>query len=239
MAGLRQFKEHLLAQGLFIIVAIALVTFAERASFPWPLSILRASHEDAIMRSKVIALNYQIPDFTPINDFIERQDTITQNDLDIYESYFKQVNDAMPDIPEVYYMLGFCAFYQGNTSRSIEYYKRSIIVNPDFFWSYYDLGLIFLKLDQPEKAFVVLTEGLKKGPDDAVKAILRSQVFSQIYTYQDLKNKNIIDYLYGNLSQGYQQARILLEISIIKMNKVSLAQGINIPDLGLFPLKVY
>ena len=64
---------------------------------------------------------------------------------DRYDIYFEKVVEYFPDLWETYEVLGFLYYNEARWEDSVRAYKKSIELYPYFFWSHYDLGVIYFR----------------------------------------------------------------------------------------------
>jgi tetratricopeptide (TPR) repeat protein len=70
---------------------------------------------------------------------------------------------ARPDLPLVHYFLGRACLEQRAYPRAEAELMKDIAVEPEFAYSYEDLGILYARLDQPEKAERYFREALARN----------------------------------------------------------------------------
>jgi len=109
-------------------------------------------------------------------------------------------------------MLGFCYERLGRQSQAIESYQQSIAVNADYFWPYYDLGVIAYRQGQYAKAGDYFKRAIEQNPIKTIFLLSRSKVYSDVKLS---KEAGVYDTLNG-LKEGRLQAYILWMDSLFK-----------------------
>ena len=75
--------------------------------------------------------------------------------------------------PRVFYFLGSLAYEEKKLKQAVEYFNRSLLLNPDFEPAYYDLAGAQINLDQPKEALETL---------DKVRARFSKTFLSEFYS---------------------------------------------------------
>lgn len=113
---------------------------------------------------------------------------------------------------EAYGMLGFCYDRSGQRSQAISSYRQAIALNPDYFWPYYDLGVIYYSQAQYAKAEEYFRQAIEQSPVKSLLLLSRSKVYNDVRLS---KKDGEYDFLEG-LKQGRAKAYILLMDSLSK-----------------------
>ena len=148
-------------------------------------------------------------------EFIYPKDHFDEYNLRLCINYHKRVAEFFPfQKAEAYGMLGFCYERLGNTDQSINYYQRSLEVVPYYFWPNYNLGIIYFKKGQYEKAFTNFKEALGKDLKTNMMLLSRSKV------YNDVRVSDPGDYNFlTGLIQARQTTYIYLMQSLLKLGR--------------------
>ncbi len=107
---------------------------------------------------------------------------------------------------ESYGMIGFCYDRLGRESQAIASYNQAIAINPDFFWSYYDLGVIYYRKGQYSQAADYFHQALLQDPVKTLVLLSKSKVYNDVNLS---RLKGPTDYL-ENLKQGHTQTYLLM-----------------------------
>ncbi|VAX35464.1 hypothetical protein MNBD_UNCLBAC01-1747 [hydrothermal vent metagenome] len=122
-----------------------------------------------------------------------------------YLQYYKTVLKYFPRNAQAYALLGFSYYHLGDYENSIEYYEKALFLDQSFFWTYYNLGIVYLKTKQYGKAFYHFKAALDITPEDTLKKIYFSKIYQQIRTVYDLHYPVEI-----KLREGYQKCKWIL-----------------------------
>ena len=117
----------------------------------------------------------------------------------------------MPDRVDAYSLLGFCHYQLGNFEKAKSYYKAAVQMQPAFFWSNYNLGLIYFREGKYDRAI----EWLQKALSSNLNATLEF-IQSSAQIYMPLVQKNLADYHVSpvdQLQQAYKDCYIVFVLS--------------------------
>jgi tetratricopeptide (TPR) repeat protein len=113
---------------------------------------------------------------------------------------------------EAYGMLGFCYERLGQQTQAVSSYRQAILLNPDYFWPYYDLGVIYYNQAQYAQAKDYFQQAIEQSPVKSLLLLSRSKVYNDVRLS---KQEGEYDLLEG-LKQGRTKAYILLMDSLFK-----------------------
>lgn len=106
---------------------------------------------------------------------------VTDKDsLDTLQLYYERLTDAFPSLSAGHYVLGYCYYRQNRKELAFEQLRTACALEPDFFWGYYNLGLLMLKENQTETAARLFSLALSKDPKKTLQILLGSKVFRDI-----------------------------------------------------------
>ncbi len=88
-----------------------------------------------------------------------------------------------PVNPRVYYYLGGLAFEEKDAAAAAEYFRQSLLLDPEFEPAYYELALAQLGLDQPANALATLDSARRKFPRSFVMEMLTGMSLSRQKAY--------------------------------------------------------
>jgi superkiller protein 3 len=110
----------------------------------------------------------------------------------------------MPERADAYGLMGFCLFHLGEQDRAVDAYKKSIEINPDFFWFHYNLGVLYFKKGQYDEARESLNRALEQEPTDVMDVIYDSKrLYLPLMGKRLDQNKiQMVDFV----KQGFQKA---------------------------------
>lgn len=151
--------------------------------------------------AKLRTLNRLMP---PLDDLItsDRMNrSLNEPLLDKYLFYYTKVSDYIPNNADGFYMKGYCLARKGLWQQAIKGYQQSIALNPQFFWSHYNLGQVYLKLNRRELALESFQKALNTRPEITLKMMLTSKVFQQLLAQLD-KPQEVLP---SNLKTAYKE----------------------------------
>jgi len=178
----------MMTYGLFLLLALATALFAYR---PLRQHILDTQAlTDAGAKNRV--LGYQTPDFESLAKNIFTEYNFTPYDIEKYRltgselpylSFYQQGAEFFPDLFEMHYFKGICYLWLGQLDKAKASLERSLELNPSFFWTYYNLALIYLKAEQPIPALKMLSFAKQIPLEPTEEAIHTVQAFQIIWRY--------------------------------------------------------
>jgi tetratricopeptide (TPR) repeat protein len=146
-------------------------------------------------------------------EFVDKEDHYDRFKLMNCVNYHKAVADFFViQKAEAYGMLGFCYERLGQEPQAVSSYRQAIALNPDYFWPYYDLGVIYYKQARYAQAEDYFQRGLEQDPVKTLVLLSRSKVYNDVRLS---KQSGTYDFLQG-LKQGRTKAYILLMDSLFK-----------------------
>ncbi len=168
--------------------------------------------QEAKTRYKIQSLNFYMP-----HTYDDLYRNMVQGGAvdDSYPAYFKLVAQYQPQLAEGHALLGYCLYRSGHMEEAIASYEKAIALNPHYFWSWYDLGLIYYQLGDFDKAAVFLQQALKAPPEATLQALTASKLYSDILTSTAFSAFNAVDHL----RQGYARAQVILFLAIAKQSQ--------------------
>ena len=105
----------------------------------------------------------------------EKQFVPDHQALEQYAQYFQMVIDHVPQQADAYGMLGYCQYYMGQTHKAIGAYELALSINPAFMGYYYNLAVIYLNLQDYDKAAAILHRALSLPMGASVSGVMASQ----------------------------------------------------------------
>ena len=151
--------------------------------------------------------------------------------------YYQGVVAYFPERADGYSILGFCYFHEGNINEAIENFIKSIEINSDVIWFYYNLGQIYFHLGEYQKALQWFNQGIRTKPQRTLDFIASSK---EIYWPIIGNNGNFMK-LKPRLLRGYKETYQWAVMSLVKLNQYSeilslsdRAIKLNFDDDGFF-----
>jgi len=186
------------------------------------ISGILQQRQEARQEAKIHQLNiYMIRDYRSLFDSANGDVNVNMDD---YIKYFQLITEYFPTQADSYALLGFCYAHQNNIGQAFENYKKAFILNPQFFWVYYDLGLLLWYSGNSSQAASLFQKALLLDPRETLSAIASSKVYRDILS----GGKNPYDIL-QSLRHGYEQTAVF-----IRMIHQGLHPPQNFPPLQFF-----
>ena len=175
------FKIYLVQPG-FIILSRAIVFYA---------LVFWAS--TAVIDYNKIKFQVQLRDLNKIfpvsfKYLIELSDQKRQADLDGIKDYvlfYGRVAAYFPDQADAQAMLGFCYDHLGNQKLAIKHYRQAIASQPDYFWPYYNLGIIYFRASQFRESAEMFKKALELNLQKTLELIRDSKVIYKSIILED------------------------------------------------------
>ena len=190
-------------------------------------------------RVKIRRLNGMRPEFAQMIDFAKHYQPAQTVDWTPYKDYFERLLSYLPNNStaeklhiEDYFiaktLLGYIYFYTGQEKKAISYFGASEDFNRHFFWSNYNLGVIYYKKGMYAKALKHLNQALETDPEMTIKFMNNSTLYRQIFSSNSF-NFNLKDELREAFGSAYvlmaaslghlQQYKEMLMVSVAAINK--------------------
>lgn len=175
------------------------------------VSLYFIDYDSIIYKFKIQTLNRIRPlNFNYLVDTWEEHRPFDPAKLKDYIYYYTQVTKAVEGRADAYGLLGFCYYKIGETQKSIEAYQESIRINPEFYWAYHNLAVIYFKAQQYEKASEIITKGLRLDVEKTMLSIYNSpQIYLPLVVRGVQKHKIdepeqfVLDQLEDGFRDGY------------------------------------
>ena len=100
-------------------------------------STLIAQRERTLAQANLTNLNYYLPSFEDLVDFIQHGGVFKKNRLRGYNGYidyYSQVVNLFPAMAEAHAMMGFLYFQENNLTGARAEYQKAAALAPSFFW---------------------------------------------------------------------------------------------------------
>lgn len=87
--------------------------------------------------------------------------------------------------PQIYYYLGGLAFEDKHLDEAVDYFRKALILNPNFEHAYYDMASALLGLNRTSDARTALEQAGQKFPQSFIREYLLAVAFRQEKAYQE------------------------------------------------------
>ncbi|MFA5087917.1 MAG: tetratricopeptide repeat protein [Candidatus Omnitrophota bacterium] len=128
---------------------------------------------------QVRLLDYSCPSFADLAQLIKTEGRILEKDAHKYLIYLKIVARAFPDA-QADTIAGFLHAKSGNLPAAVSHFTRAKKIEKDFFWPYYNIGLIYFRTNQYAAAIESMTAALALNPSPSITVILSSRIYMQL-----------------------------------------------------------
>ncbi len=165
---------------------------------------LAQTEEKLKLKAKMATLNYSLPNFAALNNFLinPRKDKSTTQS---FIEYYERVNQSLPDIAESYGMLGVLYYYSGQISQARDALLKAHELNPRFFWHVYNLGLLYREENNEAEAVKYFKMAVSLPPQETVKTIYTSRIYRQILG--EIQQEKIVSDLKSAYTKAYQMTK--------------------------------
>ncbi len=189
-------------------------------------------HTPSIMRNAVSqTISRLTPPINYFKLFVEPQGNYDKNKLKDCIYYHQKVAYFFPyQGPEANSMLGFCYYRYGKVDRAVESYQRSLGLNPVFFWSYYNLGIIEYNRKDYPKAYAYLRKAVEQDMVKSMLIITQSKVYSDVIA-SDAGAARSYD-VEKSVRAGYEKASIAIMATLLKAQKYGELLQFAIKSVG-------
>lgn len=216
-----------LTAGLFIFLSSVIMRDYKkvRAVLPKQISLsdFRVDPDEVQSRARTKTLNQLMPSFDYLAEFEKGRRGLNEKRLHQYARYYKKVVEYLPGRAGAYSMLGFCYYHLGENEKAILSYKKAIALNPHFFWSQYNLAVIFFKSGRYEKSLKAVQEAVAIRPGPTLLFIRSSKIYQDIFRESGYST----ELLQEKLKAGYRDGRLLLGLSRYYLgNPAKISSGI-------------
>jgi len=148
------------------LVVLALVCVLWRHN-PLVTEIIK-EHELVNQKSKLVTISYYYPAFGYFADIVAGTQPPKKEWMQgyyfgkpyIFHQYYQKAAQLLPDSDAAHFLLGFCQYYLGLGDMARTQYETAAALNPYFFWSYYNLGVIYFQQGDFLKSAMALTQAL-------------------------------------------------------------------------------
>jgi len=118
--------------------------------------------------------------------------------------YFRKIAEYLPDRAAAPAMLGFCYYHAGDNVRALANYQKSIKLNPVFFWSQYNLGLLYFKEGRYEEAASSFLDAVQTKPDVSLVIYYTSKIYSDMINGLQIPRSGVAQRLRGGYANAYR-----------------------------------
>jgi len=175
-------------------------------------SFLVVDQSKVAIKAKIKTLNRQMPSFAYLLEVYRNDEDFNESQFDKYINYYQKVTEYMPHLPDAWGILGFSYhYYPQRVDQAIEAYEKAIALNPNFFWFYHNIGILYYQNGDYDKAIIAFEKAINQDLQNSINFIVSSK-----YVYRPLimnlsANVNIL--MKTQLEAGYKNCIKLLILS--------------------------
>ena len=175
------------------------------------LSTTFIKYQKLKMDAELRLLNQLMPtNFVYLVETIEKKGSTGKKEIIIYRNFFDEMVKHFPETPDAYTLLGFCYYYENKKDLAIATLKIAVKKSPEYFWNYYNLGVIYFKDDNYREAVKYLDKAIASDRAKALQFILNS---TAVYRLVRSDNRISDDELGWRFALGLQSAYRLIILS--------------------------
>lgn len=142
--------------------------------------------KEALGNARLKTLNRVLPaSMKYLVDLNRRSERPDAKKLEPYLHYYHLVEKYVPPMPETFDVLGYIYAQLGNRPQAIRYYEKSVALNGQFFWSHYNLGVLYVQEGSYTKAVEQFKKALQSPPQVTVLVFAKSKIYQQILVQVD------------------------------------------------------
>jgi len=162
-------------------------------------------------------LNRLIPDFTYFVEFTRKGESFdpSRTNLPEHFHYYQYVQTYRPNDPDVQAMLGFTAHYMGLEDLALKACEKSVALNPRYFWTRYNLGVLYYLQGDLDAAYRQLSAGLETALQDNLDLVSSSRIYFPMLVVND----ELPDRVKSGLKNGFRDAYSLSMVILEKQRK--------------------
>ena len=177
---------------LCVILFQIVKTFHDAVILPVPFAVQTFGHPQSLeenirKKAALTNLNQLKPDsFDGLVQFLA--DRRKKDFLKPYVAYYEKMAEYGVGGADVYGLLGFFYYGEGDSAKAMAAYREAIKRNPYFFWFYHNLGLIYFNQKQYDKAIKVLQAATAADPDVTLKTIRKEKIYIPVMLETDVNS---------------------------------------------------
>jgi tetratricopeptide (TPR) repeat protein len=186
---------------------------------------------------KLVNINHLRPSLELWASFFKTRQRPAGRYLEENVKYYEKIAEYGMAKEDVYHMLGLCYYFLGQEERAIVSYGKALALNPAFFWSRHNLGLILFRRAQYKAATDILKDTVTLEPRLTMQKIAGSRVYGEIIRSIGEFNYPISE----SLQDGYRDCYQIIVLSCYRMKNfqetfrwAQAAISLNLDSDGFF-----
>jgi tetratricopeptide (TPR) repeat protein len=119
--------------------------------------------------------------------------------------YYEKLLGFIGPVDIAYGNLGFCYYSLGNPKKALKMYDKAVVLNSNYYWYYWDQGMIYSELGQNDQAIACLKKSIDLMPvtfdfyvgltkDERMRKMIGEQALAQdfiLFSERMLKDKRL------------------------------------------------
>lgn len=142
-----------------------------------------------------------------------------------YLRYYEKLIEHFPNKADAYGMIGYFKNQLGQVDEALKAYEKSVEINPNFFWTRFNLGVLYYQQGDYPSASRHLQTALRLDPDQTIAAI---EVSKNVYRPIAVMSVGHVQGMRNQLNWGRRRAFGLLALS---QNRIKGSLRIKPKDL--------
>lgn len=171
-------------------------------------------HLSSVKKAKLITISYYYPDFKYLANIVAAVQSPEKDSkwADDFYAYYRMTVDYFPEIDSTHFLLGFCKYYRNDIDAARGEFEESVQLNPYFFWSYYNLGVIYFNQGDFLKSAEILSKAISVDNEITLAVLHQNSFYQQIW----LRLADPGQTLEENLRDGKKDALLVLADCMLK-----------------------
>jgi len=136
---------------------------------------------------------------------------LDRNKIRTYADYYEHLLQVYPFLWDAYGVVGYCYHYLNDDPKAIKFLKIAIQHDPEYFWNYYNLAIIYFNESRYQDTASLLQEAFKISPKVSFYRMFKSE-----YVYVPLlsgpNEKIVFEDAATHLREVYQSSVVLMQI---------------------------
>ncbi len=128
--------------------------------------------------------------------------------IEFYKSFISYDSNAW----DAHSLLAYCYYHIGDVEKSVQSYLQASKMMPDFFWNYYNLGVIYFKQRQYLKASQYFKKAIDSSPNKTIYEFEKSV----LYSYVADKDRFGREYRWMEVYADFEKVELNLQQGFVK-----------------------
>lgn len=166
--------------------------------------LFKISLKDYAQNAKKDLLNKSMPQsFDYLIKLDEKTELPVRYKLQEFASYYENVTLFAPSA-DAFGLLGYCYHYLGFQEKSMEAYRKAIQMKPNFFWFYYNLGILSYKNGSYQNAALLFQKALETKTKDNINLVFSSRIYYPLLSAEGINYSKLQQRLVDGRRKSYE-----------------------------------